>query len=321
MTCFVPSALVIIPSGPGSDTPGGACTAPVSGGHVDAQLPVHVEVPLPGLSWLKKYRVYPPALARIVPALVCVVFSATMTALDEGSAAAWLAGGVPYAVPAPDGPDELVPQAAAAKATAVSPPAAHHRLRILALLHVREIGFTHNHTDPRHATRFARRRSRNQPVRISGNPAIGKENHMPIAITSATHTVTVDDIGPVQVTITERGAGRPDSFRIDPSAMPAEQQAVMAGNRTTLAVYGGASMSDPGLAPRLPGIAVPALVLWGDSDQIAGPGYGRAYAAAIPGARFQLLPDTGHVPQIETPGQLLRAIWDFADPHTRHPIN
>jgi pimeloyl-ACP methyl ester carboxylesterase len=113
----------------------------------------------------------------------------------------------------------------------------------------------------------------------------------------------------------------PDSFRIDPSAMSAEQQAVMAGNRTTLAVYGGTSMSDPGLAPRLSGITVPALVLWGDSDQIADSGYGRAYAAAIPGAWFQLLPATGHVPQIETPGQLLRAIWDFADAHGRRSID
>ena len=28
---------------------------------------------------------------------------------------------------------------------------------------------------------------------------------------------------------------------------------------------------------------------------------GRAYAAAIPGAGFQLLKDTGHLPQLETP--------------------
>lgn len=120
--------------------------------------------------------------------------------------------------------------------------------------------------------------------------------------------------------VTELSYHDPDSFRIDPSAIPAGQQAVMAGNRATLAVYGGASMCDPGLAPRLPGITVPVLVLWGDSDQIADPGYGRAYAAAIPGARFQLLPDTGHVPQIETPGQLLRAIVDFAGPCARHLI-
>lgn len=34
------------------------------------------------------------------------------------------------------------------------------------------------------------------------------------------------------------------------------------------------------------------------------PDYGRACAAAIPLARFQLLKDTGHLPQIETPDQL-----------------
>ena len=53
VTCFVPSARVIIPSGPGIVAPGGGCTVPVSGGHVDAQLPVHVEMPLPGLSAVK----------------------------------------------------------------------------------------------------------------------------------------------------------------------------------------------------------------------------------------------------------------------------
>jgi hypothetical protein len=41
--------------------------------------------------------------------------------------------------------------------------------------------------------------------------------------------------------------------------------------------------------------------------------YGRAYAGAIPMARFQLLPETGHSPQLETPDQVIRAIWDSAD--------
>ncbi|MDQ1553858.1 MAG: hypothetical protein QOK46_2009, partial [Microbacteriaceae bacterium] len=39
--------------------------------------------------------------------------------------------------------------------------------------------------------------------------------------------------------------------------------------------------------------------------------YGRAFAAAIPGARFELLPRTGHVPQMETPEVLLRALTAF----------
>jgi pimeloyl-ACP methyl ester carboxylesterase len=71
-------------------------------------------------------------------------------------------------------------------------------------------------------------------------------------------------------------------------------------------------MSDPTLTDRLSTLELPVLVLWGDSDQIADPDYGRAYAAAIPMARFQLLTDTGHMPQIETPDQLLHAIWGSA---------
>jgi pimeloyl-ACP methyl ester carboxylesterase len=109
----------------------------------------------------------------------------------------------------------------------------------------------------------------------------------------------------------------PDSFRIDLSTMTPDQLAAMAGNREALAVYGGTTMTDPSLAARLPGITVPTLVLWGDSDRIVDLDYGRAYATAIPGARFQLLPATGHVPQIETPDQLLHAIWDFANVQVR----
>ena len=105
----------------------------------------------------------------------------------------------------------------------------------------------------------------------------------------------------------------PDSFRIDVSKMPPAQQAAMAGNRASLAVYGGTpSMVDPALRQRLKGINVPALVLWGESDRIVDPDYGRAYADAIPTARFQLLTETGHVPQIESPRLLLSEVRDFA---------
>jgi pimeloyl-ACP methyl ester carboxylesterase len=72
-------------------------------------------------------------------------------------------------------------------------------------------------------------------------------------------------------------------------------------------------MNDAGLAERLAGVTTPTLVVWGDSDHIADADYGRAFAEAIPGARFKLLPDTGHLPQIETPGQLLDVVWAFAE--------
>ena len=105
----------------------------------------------------------------------------------------------------------------------------------------------------------------------------------------------------------------PDKFRIDPSAMSDQQRAAMAGNRQALAAYSGTAMSDPTLNVRLGQVDVPVLVLWGDSDRIVDPEFGRAYAKAIPGAVFQLLPATGHVPQLETPDQLLDAISGFAN--------
>ena len=106
----------------------------------------------------------------------------------------------------------------------------------------------------------------------------------------------------------------PEPFRIDPATLPPAGQAIAAGNRAALAVYAGTSMSDPSLPGRLAAMKLPALVLWGDSDQMFDTEYGRAYAAAIPTARFQLLKDTGHLPQLETPDQVLDAIWDFAAP-------
>lgn len=105
----------------------------------------------------------------------------------------------------------------------------------------------------------------------------------------------------------------PGPFRIDLASLPPAAQAIAAGNRAALATYAGTSMNDPTLIKRLSTLKLPVLVLWGDSDQIANPDYGRAYAAAIPTARFQLLTDTGHMPQIETPDQLLKAIWNWAD--------
>jgi pimeloyl-ACP methyl ester carboxylesterase/quercetin dioxygenase-like cupin family protein len=104
----------------------------------------------------------------------------------------------------------------------------------------------------------------------------------------------------------------PETYRLDPSAMSDEQRKTMAANRAALAVYGGQpSMADRTLRERLSGVRVPTVVLWGESDRIADPDYGRAYAEAIPGARFRLLTGTGHLPQIETPELLLSALREF----------
>jgi pimeloyl-ACP methyl ester carboxylesterase len=99
----------------------------------------------------------------------------------------------------------------------------------------------------------------------------------------------------------------PGPFRVDPAKIPDAQKAIMAANGATLAVYAGSpSMADPTLLSRLRRIAVPTLVLWGDSDQIVDSDYGKAFAAAIEGGRFELLPASGHMPQMETPDLVLQ---------------
>jgi pimeloyl-ACP methyl ester carboxylesterase len=104
----------------------------------------------------------------------------------------------------------------------------------------------------------------------------------------------------------------PDKFRLDPATLPPAVREAMPGNRAALAVYGGTSMADPSLIGRLGTITTPTLVVWGEADRIVNPDYGRAYAAAIPDASFRLISGTGHLPQIETPGELLDAVWTFA---------
>jgi pimeloyl-ACP methyl ester carboxylesterase len=106
----------------------------------------------------------------------------------------------------------------------------------------------------------------------------------------------------------------PAPFAIDPATLPPAAQQIGAANRAALITYsGGATMAgDPTLIGRLATVEIPVLVVWGDSDQIVTPEYGRAWADAIPKARFEVLKDTGHMPQVETPDQALQAIWDWA---------
>jgi pimeloyl-ACP methyl ester carboxylesterase len=75
--------------------------------------------------------------------------------------------------------------------------------------------------------------------------------------------------------------------------------------------YAGPTMTDPTLLSRLGGLDLPVHVVWGESDRIVDAEYGKAYAAAIPGAAFTLLPRTGHLPQLETPEELLGALPDL----------
>ena len=95
----------------------------------------------------------------------------------------------------------------------------------------------------------------------------------------------------------------------DPAGFTDEQREVQQANgRTMAAVAGG--MSDPTLLARLSTVQVPTLVVWGASDRIVTPAYGRAVAAAVPGAQFAEVAAAGHLPHLEAP----EATWAVIDP-------
>jgi pimeloyl-ACP methyl ester carboxylesterase len=99
----------------------------------------------------------------------------------------------------------------------------------------------------------------------------------------------------------------PQPFLRDPASLSADEQAALAANQAALQIY-APTMTDGTLTSRLVSLVPPTLVLWGDSDGIVGVDYGRAYAQAIPGAHLVVLPDTGHMPQLETPDQVIEVI-------------
>jgi len=106
----------------------------------------------------------------------------------------------------------------------------------------------------------------------------------------------------------------PTPFRVDPSTVTPEQIEARAANFRALYVYDqGQGMGDPKLRRRLRRVRIPALVVWGESDRVIDPEYGRVYAQSFPDSRFQLIPEAGHLPQIEQPERLLTLVWEFAD--------
>lgn len=90
-----------------------------------------------------------------------------------------------------------------------------------------------------------------------------------------------------------------------------EQAAARAAAMQALAVYGKDGMYDVKLRRRLARVQAPALVVWGENDTIIPPGYGRAYVGSLPNARFELIPEAGHLPQMDQPDRLLHAVREF----------
>jgi pimeloyl-ACP methyl ester carboxylesterase len=102
----------------------------------------------------------------------------------------------------------------------------------------------------------------------------------------------------------------PGRFALTPASP--EAAAIMAANQQTLRVYSSEHfMYEPGLRSRLPAISIPTLLVWGESDRICTPAYGRQFSNLVPSARFELIPKAGHFPQIEQLNSVTEIIKTF----------
>jgi pimeloyl-ACP methyl ester carboxylesterase len=66
---------------------------------------------------------------------------------------------------------------------------------------------------------------------------------------------------------------------------------------------------DPGARPAK--ISAPTLILFGQEDKMISPQAGKVLQNQIPGARFELVPDAGHMVMLEQPDRVAELLSAF----------
>jgi pimeloyl-ACP methyl ester carboxylesterase len=72
------------------------------------------------------------------------------------------------------------------------------------------------------------------------------------------------------------------------------------------------------MTSRLGALRMPALVLWGEADQIVPVSVGQALADALPHAHFHVLPECGHLPTLEEPAECAVLFVEFLEDEAGH---
>ena len=104
----------------------------------------------------------------------------------------------------------------------------------------------------------------------------------------------------------------------DPSRAPhinqltEAQSTTLAANRIAHALYTwDPYMHNPKLRYRLHRIDVPTLLIWGANDGLVSVAYAEAYRRMIPGAQLVVIPEAGHLPQVEQPERFVEHVLSF----------
>ena len=113
----------------------------------------------------------------------------------------------------------------------------------------------------------------------------------------------------LEIAYCDPNAGRRD-YKSSPQA---EVLAAARAREATARFAWSPYFHNPRLKSRLHRIRIPTLFLWGAQDRMVGEGYGRAYCAMIPGARFETMERAGHFPHQEQPGMFADKVLRFME--------
>ena len=95
------------------------------------------------------------------------------------------------------------------------------------------------------------------------------------------------------------------------AAQPEAHDAALKNRTTTARLVWQPRSHDPHLRKWLHRIDVPTLLIWGEHDRLFPKEHAFAYQRLIPGAKTVIVPQCGHLPQIERPDQVVAALEEF----------
>jgi pimeloyl-ACP methyl ester carboxylesterase len=153
---------------------------------------------------------------------------------------------------------------------------------------------------------------------------------MEIAIRDASHFCALTLMGPSGIHV--KGLKKGDLFMWSPeerirnlfhdqaiaerllamTPSPEMQDALLKNAYTTARLGWEPRLYDPHLYKWLHRIKLPTQIIWGENDKILPAGYAPELAKMIAGSRVHVVPQCGHLPQVEKPQEFLRLFRDFA---------
>ena len=73
----------------------------------------------------------------------------------------------------------------------------------------------------------------------------------------------------------------------------------------------GARLLADDVRPDLTAVQAPTLLLWGDRDPLIPPDHAQEFLNALPDARLELIAGASHMPMLERPSEVSRAVLEF----------